>query len=205
MKRAAFLCFFILYSPVAVAAANLVAEINMDIRAATASKAKAEASEAAIRSGAIQILSRYSDRAIIENLISNADDDALQNLVASVRISNEKTSKTAYAARFSITLDRGAVEKWYGDNNVLNFLGPTEEDTDRTAVYIEMSNGINDWVHLNQVIRESGESYGLALKSIFRNNATASIIASKRRKFQGACAGAGWSVSWRDGIVRISK
>ena len=188
------------------AAPNLTAEINMDIRAATASKAKAEASESATRGGIIQVLSRYSDRAVVENLIMGADETVLQNLVASTRISNEKTSKTAYAAHFTVTLDRAAAMKWYGDNNVPNFLDATDgADDGAVTVHIELSNGVSDWVHLNQIMRESGESFGLSLKSIYRNNATASIRASKKRRFQSLCASSGWTVGARDGSLRIAR
>ena len=204
-KIRAFLIISFAVIGAAFAAPNLTTEINMDIRAGTASKAKAEASDAAVRGGIIQIASRYADRATVENLIMGADDDALQNLVVATRISNEKTSKTAYAARFSITLDRAALEKWYSANNVPNFLAAADDSDDRIAVAIEMSNGLSDWVALNQAVRESGDNYGLILRSIFRGGATASIRASKKRKFQSVCANAGWSVSSRDGAIRIAK
>ncbi|MDR1826438.1 MAG: hypothetical protein LBQ49_01975 [Rickettsiales bacterium] len=198
-------CFAFLFFSALSAAPNMTAEINMDVRAATAAKAKADASDSAIRSGVIQVLSRWSDRAVVENLIMGADDAVLQNLVASTSISNEKTSKTAYTAKFSVTLDRAAVDKWYNDNNVPNFLAAAIGSDDRAAVYIEMPNGLNDWIQLNQAVRESGDSYDMVLKSIFKNSATASIRASQRRKFQNLCLSAGWHVSSRDGVVRISR
>lgn len=189
----------------AFAAPNMTIEINMDMRASTASKAKADATDAATRSGIIQVMSRYADRAAVENLVMGADDAALQNLVAAVRISNEKSSKTAYAARFSITVDRAGLEKWYIENNVPNFLSAADDSDDRVGVSIEMSNGISDWTLLNHALRESGENYGLVVKSIYRNSATASIYGAKRNKFRNMCAAAGWSVSSRDGILRIAR
>ncbi|MDR2268971.1 MAG: hypothetical protein LBD94_02195 [Rickettsiales bacterium] len=197
--------FLITYSSPLFAAPNLTVEISMDVRSATAAAAKKDATESALRSGVLQVLSRYSDRAIVENLIAGADEAILQNLVASTSIANEKTSKTAYSARFSITLDRMAVEKWYADNNVPNFLSAADESSDRMIISIELANGLADWAALNQIIREDGDNYGLSLRSIFRNSASAYIRTNKRRKFQNICAAAGWGVSSRDGVVRISK
>lgn len=190
---------------IAFAAPNLTTEINMDIRAATATAAKKDATDSAMRSAAIQILARYSDRAIVENLIMGADDAALQNLVASTSISNEKSSKTAYSARLAITLDRPAVEKWYNENNIPNFLAAADESKDRMVISIDLANGLSDWAALNHIMREDGDNYGLTLRSIFRNSASAWILTNKRRKFQNVCISNGWNISSRDGTIRISK
>jgi hypothetical protein len=186
------------------AAPNMLAEIGADMRAATAAAAKRDATDSAVRSGVMQVLSRYSDRMVVENLIAGADEQALQNLVAAMSISNEKQSKTAYSAKFAITLDRAAVEKWYADNNVPNFLAAADESNDRTVISIDLA-GLSDWTELNRIIREDGTNFGLTLRSIFRSSATAYILTNKRRKFQNLVASNGWNVSSRDGVLRISK
>jgi hypothetical protein len=205
MRNIAFILCFLLSAAPAFAAPNLTVEINMDARATAAAAAKKEATESAVRAGAIIILGRYSDRAIVENLITGSDDAAVQNLVAATSISNEKTSRTAYSARFSITLDRVAVEKWYSDNNVPNFLSAADESRERSVVSMEFSNGLSDWVELNQIMRDSGENYEMSVRTIFKTGATAQILTNKRRKFQNLCAANGWIVSNRDGVLRISK
>jgi hypothetical protein len=141
---------------------------------------------------------------VVENLIAGADETALQNMVAATSISNERQSKTAYAARFAITLDRAAVEKWYAENNVPNFLAAADESNDRVIISIEMS-GLGDWAELNRIVRDDGGGFGLTLRSIFRNSATAYIFANKRKKLQSLAAANGWSVSSRDGVLRIAK
>jgi hypothetical protein len=191
-------------APQAFAAPNLSAEMNMDVRAATASAAKKDATESAVRIGAIQILSRYSDRAVVENLIMGADESVLQNLVAATSIEGERQSKTAYSARFSITLDRQAVEKWYESNNVPNFLAAADESRDRSIISIDIG-GLADLAELKRIVREDATDYGFVLRSIFRNSATAYVLANKRRRLQNLLASNGWRVWSQDGIVRISK
>ncbi|MDR1027601.1 MAG: hypothetical protein LBL46_04260 [Rickettsiales bacterium] len=189
----------------AEAAPNLTAEMNMNVSGSSAAAAKKDAAESALRGGIIQILARYSDRAVVENLIMGADDAALQNLVASTGIANEKSGKTAYSAKISITLDRGAAERWYNDNNVPNFLNAADESKDRSVIAIELPGGLADWAALNQVIRDDGGNYELSLRSIFRNSATAYVLTSKRRKMTGLLSADGWRVWTQDGVVRVSK
>jgi hypothetical protein len=126
-------------------------------------------------------------------------------MIYSTSISNERSSQTAYSARFSITLDRAAAERWYADNNIPNFLSAADGSKDRVVIMIEMSNGLNDWAELNRIVREDSGNYGLQLRSIFRNSASAYILTDNRRKFQNLVAANGWNVSNRDGILRISK
>jgi len=189
----------------AVAAPNLTAEVPMDARASTAAAAKKEATESALRAAVMQVLSRYSDRAAVENLIMGAEEASLQNMVASTGISNEKSSKTAYSAKFSVALDRAAVEKWYAENNVMNFLAAADDSKEKTIISMELSNGLSDWAELNKIMRDDGDTYGFSLRTIFRTSATASILTNKRKKFQMLCASNGWSVSSRDGVLRITK
>ncbi|MDR1071532.1 MAG: hypothetical protein LBL21_02750 [Rickettsiales bacterium] len=204
MKKLPVFCLLAFVSAALPAAPNMQAEVGADMRAATAAAAKREAADSAVRSGVMQVLARYSDRMVVENLIAGADEQALQNLVAAMSISNERQSKTAYSAKFSITLDRAAVEKWYADNNVPNFLSAADESSDRTVISIDLS-GLGDWAELNRIVREDGTNFGLTLRSIFRNSATAYILANKRRRFQTLVASGGWTVSSRDGVVRIAK
>ena len=207
MKK--FLSLLIVHCSLFIAAAsampNMTAEISMDARANTAAAAKREANESAVRAAVMQVLARYSDRAAVENIVMGADEGALQNMVAATSISNEKTSKTAYGAKFSITLDRAAVEKWYADNNVMNFLTAADDSNERVVVSMEFSNGISDWTELNRIMREGGDAYGLTMRTIFRTSATAYIPTNKKRKFQMLCSSNGWSVTSRDGVLKIAK
>jgi hypothetical protein len=183
----------------------LTTEISVDMRASTAAAAKKDAIDSAVRNAVIQIVSRYSDKAIVENLLMSSEDVVLQDLVSSTSITSEKTSKTAYSAIFSVTLDRVALERWYSDNNVPNFLSAADESQDKSVISIDLVNGLSDWASLNQAVRDDGDTYGLELRSIFRNSATAYILTSKRTKFQNLCTAAGWTVSTIDGVIRITK
>jgi len=204
-KLALFIVHCSLFIAPCAAAPNMTAEIVMDARASTAASAKKEATESAVRAAVMQVLARYSDRAVVENLIMGAEDANLQNMVASTGISNEKSSKTAYSAKFSVALDRAAVEKWYAENNVMNFLAAADDSKEKTIISMELSNGLSDWAELNKIMRDDGDAYGFSLRSIFRTSATASILTNKRKKFQTLCASNGWSVSSRDGVLRIAK
>lgn len=205
MKKFA-LFFGLLFIPTFVfAAPNLTAEITMDIRADTADAAKKEATSTAIRGGVIQILQRYSDRAVVENLVMGRDDSELQNLVSAVSITSEKQSRTAYSAKFTITVDRSAMEKWYADNSVPNFLSAADESKDKTVIYMNFANGLSDWAALNQTIAADGNDYGLSLKTIFGNSATAYVLTNKRYKFTNLCVANGWTVTNQNGVIRITK
>jgi hypothetical protein len=203
--RKLFTLFFSLFMGIAYAAPNLTAEINMDVRADTAAAARREATDSATRGGVIQVLARYSDRVMVENLIMSADEATLNRLVAAVSISNERSSRTAYSATFSITLDRGAMDRWYSDNNVPNFLAAADGPRDKSLIVIQLNNGLDDWRMLNQMMRESGQDFGLTVRSIFRNSATAHIYTRHQRAFRQLCANNGWIVSTQEGVMRIAR
>lgn len=204
-KIVCFLIFIFSSLKILLAAPNLTVEMSMDVRDKTAVAAKKDATESAIRGGLIQVLSRYSDRALIENMLMGENFETLQNLVASTSISNEKSSKTAYSAKFSITVDRVALEKWYSDKNIPNFLSAADESKDRSIVSIDLINGLSDWVQLNQIIHSDGDEYGLSLRSIYGTSITAYILTVKIGKFRDLCRNNGWTVSSQDGITRISR
>jgi hypothetical protein len=205
MKKILLTAFLFVFPFAVFSAPDLTAGISVDMRASTAAAAKKDAVDSAVRNAVIQIVSRYSDKAIVENLLMASDDLVLQDLVSSTSIASEKTSKTAYSAIFNVTLDRVALEKWYSDNNVPNFLSAADESQDKSIISIDLANGLSDWAGLNQLVRDDGDTYGLELRSIFRGSATAYVLTSKRTKFQNLCTSAGWTVSNKDGIIRISK
>ena len=87
-----------------------------------------------------------------------------------------------------------------------NDTAPAADGSDeRQVIHIEMSGGLADWTALNQAMRDSGDDFGLSVRSIHSTSATAYILTAKRRKFQNMCAANGWAVSSRDGVLRISK
>jgi len=124
--------------------------------------------------------------------------------VSSTGISNERTSRTAYSAKFTVTFSKDAVEKWYADNNVAHFMDAADGSGNRSLVVIEVRN-LTDWATLKHALRTDSANFNLRINSIFRNSATAYVNARERGRFQILARNNGWHASAADGILRISK
>ena len=185
-------------------AVNLSVTVDADKRAATAAAAKRDATNSATRSAALIVLSRYASRYMVESALANMDDAELSNMVSTISISNERASRTAYSASFTIRFDQRAVERWYSDNNIMNFLAMATGAGNRSLVMIDVG-GLGDWARLKKTIRESGENFNLTIHSIFRGQATAYVATIQRRNLQNLMIANGWRATSYDGILRISR
>jgi len=185
-------------------AVNLTSIIDHGTSGSTAASAKQSANNAAIRAAASEVLGRYADRGLVSEALDNTEDARLLNMVTSTSISNERASRTAYSARFTISFSRSAMEKWYGENNIADFLGAADDSGNRSLVVIEVKD-LREWAALRQAMRSASTDFNLRINSIFRNSATAYVNARERYKFQTLARSNGWNASASDGVLRISK
>lgn len=211
MKRLFALCSLLsalcAFGAAANAAPNLAYTVAAEQTAETALAAKSSAMNNARRQAFNSILSRYSDRSIVERLSEDMTDAELLDFIGTTSIADEKTSATAYSANITITLDRAAAEKWLRVNNVPNYLAAADDSGPRSQVFFHISGGLNQWVALAKDLRGSGVWSDLDLKvsSIWGQNVSATIAGGRRYAFVSAVRNLGWKVSEEDGIVRVSK
>jgi len=197
------LLFFALFATSA-SAVNLTSIIDQEMTGNSAAAARQSANNAAIRAAASEVLGRYADRNLVAEALAETDDTRLLNMVSTTSIANERTSRTVYSARFTITFSRSAMERWYGDNNIVNFMDMADGAGNRSLVVIEIRD-LTDWAALKRAIREDSANFNLRISSIFRNSATAYVNSRERGRFQTLARYNGWHASSSDGILRLSK
>jgi len=195
---------FILYPLSFSWAINLTSVIDQETTGSSAASARQSANNAAIRSAAHEVLGRFADRNLVFEALAETDDARLLNMVSSTSISNERTSRTAYSARFTIAFSRAAMERWYAENNIVNFMDMAEGAGNRSLVIIEVRS-LTDWAALKAAMREDSGNFNLQVSSIFRNSATAYVNSRERFRFQTLARNNGWHASSSDGILRLSR
>ncbi len=195
---------FIPYS--VYASPDLTKTTHVEMTANTASEAKTVAMGQARREVFVDVLSRYSERNVIANLVGNIPDEELINFIGSVGIENERVSQTAYSADITMTLDRGSVEKWMIANNVPNYLAAADDSGDKSAIFFDIG-GLSDWISMHKTLRDAGvwDKLDFDVKAIFGRQITASINSSAKSELVTAIKSAGWVVSENDGILRIHR
>ncbi|MCL2537913.1 MAG: hypothetical protein FWE52_00305 [Alphaproteobacteria bacterium] len=198
-------CMFIFGA--ASAAPNLTDTIAIERNAETAFAAKQYAMVTARRSAFINVASRYSDGRTVVGLAEQMSDADFLNMVARTSIADERTSATNYSANITVTLDRAALEKWFADNGVHNYMAMAGGGGARTNAIIILSGGLLQWTAMHAGLREVGIYDGLDLRvvQILGRNVNVTFAAGRRGAFIAALRDAGWNVSDQDGILRISR
>ena len=212
MKTKLYALCFMLYAfaiaPLAQshAAPDLTATVAVEQTADTAFAAKTAAMNKARRQIFNTVLSRYADRVTVETLSSKMTDAELLNIIGMTSIADEKTSTTNYSANITMTLDPAAAQRWLSNNNVQNYMAAADDTGPRTTIFLEFSGGLNQWVDLNQGLRNAGFSDSdFKISSILGKNVTATVPANRRSAFVVALQNMGWSVSNADGILKARK
>ncbi|MDR0741385.1 MAG: hypothetical protein LBF28_01275 [Rickettsiales bacterium] len=189
---------------VAAGAADLSGMASVNVTSDTAANAKNMAFNEARRQIAADVLSKYSNPAQLADLMKETKDSALTNLISSTNIDGERQSATTYSANIRMTLDAIAAKKWLNDNEVQNWLGIDDSaDADKSAVVIDISAGLRDWIELNRTLRANNLS--LDIKRIAAGQVTANFPAASRSKLMASVQNAGWICSDADGLLRIRK
>jgi len=199
--------YSLLFVPLAgLSAPNLTAEVPVDIQSSNAAVAKKEALETATRNGIIMVLSRYADRAAVENAAAELKPADLANMTASTSISGEKLSKTGYSAVVAVSLEQSAVEKFYNTRQIQNFLNMTADSEDRTEMVILLDNGLDDWASVNKILNGAAdENLGFQVKTLGAGQAAISVLSAKQKKFTNLMTQNGWQYARADDKITFHK
>ncbi|MDE6478250.1 MAG: hypothetical protein K2L94_03305, partial [Alphaproteobacteria bacterium] len=142
----------------------------------------------------------YSDTSQLDLLLKDAPDNDLTYLITSSSIDNEQQSATTYSANITMTLERVAAQNWLNDNGIPNWLGDSAS-ADRTLVFVNLANGLGDWVNLQSIARNDGiEMY---TRRISGPQVVVEIPASNRSAFTASVAAGGWRYADMDGTLRL--
>ena len=168
----------------------------------TAAKAKADAINDARRQILTNVLSSYTSREQLSDLIENTTDDDLMNLISSSSVSGEQMSNTEYSANITMNIDNDAARKWLNDNNVQNWV-PKMESDERFMVSIVLQNGLSDWAELKRIVRE--DNMEIETHSIVGNQIVAKMPLNYRSKFTVGVREMGWKYADNGGVLQIWK
>ena len=181
---------------------GLIGEVSVNQTSDTAANAKTNAINSARRQILSNVLSQYSDKDSLIELIQNTSDEDLMNVISSTSVSNEQMSSTGYSANITMNLDNDAVKKWLNSNNVQNWV-PLMESGERFTVVMVVSNGIQDWAELKRVARD--DNIEIETQNITGKQVVAKMPLSYRTKFTAAVRDAGWKYTDNDGVLQIWK
>ena len=182
--------------------AALSGNVSVNKTSDTAANAKVNALNSARREILSNVLSQYADKGALNELIKNASNDDLMNLVDSISVSNEQMSTNSYSANIAMNLDNDAVKKWLNANDVRNWV-PLHESDEKFTVSMIVSNGIQDWAELKRIARENNVE--IETQVLKGNQIIAKMPLAYRTKFTAAVRGMGWKYSDNDGVLQIWK
>jgi hypothetical protein len=168
----------------------------------TAAKAKSVALSGARRQILYNVVSQYSDKSALSELIKGASDEDLMNLISETEVSNEQIASDTYSANIQMNIDNEAVKQWLNNNNIQNWI-PSTEVSEKFVASIVVLNGISDWAELKRIARE--ENIDIDTQSITGNQIIVKIPLNLRGRFTAAVRGAGWKYSDNDGVLHIWK
>lgn len=195
-------CVSMMFVISAAGAADLHGNVSLNITSDTASAAKNIAMAEARRQIVSDVLGQYSDKGMLAPVVSAADGDTLNSLIASTSIDGEQASDTTYSANISMVIDAEAARVWLAEKGVQNWL-PDGNETNRFVVLAEMSQPIAHWIELNDIGRS--EKIDINVKNINGNQIMIDLPMSLRGVFTIAVREGGWQYSNMDGALRISK
>lgn len=180
----------------------LVGTVSVNQSSDTATNAKINATNHARRQILFEVLSNYSDKGALGDLLKNTSNENLMNLISSTAVSNEQISANGYSADIQMNIDNDAAKKWLNSNNVQNWV-PLGSQVEKFAVVITVSNGIPDWAEIKRIARV--HNIELETQSMSGNQVVVKIPVSYRTKFTAAMREAGWHYSDNNGVLNIWK
>ena len=180
----------------------LVGTVSVNQSSDTAANAKINATNHARRQILFEVLSNYSDKGALGDLLKNTSNENLMNLISSTAVSNEQISANGYSADIQMNIDNDAAKKWLNSNNVQNWV-PLGSQVEKFAVVITVSNGIPDWAEIKRIARV--QNIELETQSMSGNQVVVKIPVSYRTKFTAAMREAGWRYSDNNGVLNIWK
>ncbi len=189
----------VVFVPVAFGA-GLSGSVSVKETSDTAANAKINAVNSARRQILSIVLSQYSNKDALNELIKNTSSDDLMNLISSSSVANEQMSVDSYSAKITMNIDNDAAKKWLDSNEVQNWV-PLAESDERFTVLMVISNGIQDWAELKRITRDG--NIEIETQSIVGNQIVAKMPLSYRTKFTAAAKSAGWKFSDNEGVLHI--
>lgn len=199
------LIFSILFScmvAVPCMAVQLRGVASVNVTSDAAAVAKNMAFDEARRQILFDVLRQYADVDALQELLKVTKSDDLAGLISSSSIDGEKLSDTTYSANISMLLDVDAARRWLTDNSVRHWL-PDTTVRDVFAVYVNMSDSVNNWADLNRIARS--ENIDLGTKHMTGNTAMLELPSASRAAFTIAIRESGWRYANQDGGLRIWK
>lgn len=181
--------------------ADLTGSASVNITSDTAAGAKTMAINEARRQILGDVLRQYAVAEQLGPALSKASNSDLTNLIASSGIEGERSSDTTYSATITMTVDRGAAQRWLTANNVQNWLTDGASSGNTFLVVVSLRDAMADWINLNSIAR--AEHIDLGTKFISGNQITLELPANVRGAFTIALREAGWKYNAADGMLRI--
>lgn len=181
---------------------DLQGSVPVNVTSDTAAAAKNMAFDQARRLIVSESLRQYADVDALTSLVVSAKNVDLMNLIASSSIDGEQFSDTTYSAKITMILDAEEARRWLDENGVQNWI-PNGASVDTFVVMVNMSNGLKNWIELNQIAR--AEKINLDVRFLTRDSATLDLPKSVRGRFTIALSEAGWRYANADGNLKIWK
>lgn len=186
------------------AALDLTGIASVNVTSDTSATAKNMAFNEARRQIVEEVLSNYSNKTQLKELMKETKDSALTNLISSTSIDSERLSATTYSANIKMTVDAIAATAWLDENNVNNWMAADKNmAVDKATIIISISNGLRDWIELNQSLL--AEKIDMDVKRISGGQVTANIPVTQRASMIAAVRSLGWNYSDNSGYIRIWK
>ena len=183
-------------------AVELQGTVPVNVTSDTAAAAKNKAFNDARRQIIVGALRQYADVTSLNSAVGAAKNAELMNLIAASSIDGEQFSDTAYSANITMVLDADAARVWLTENGVQNWI-PDGTNVDTFVVQVNMSDGLKNWVELNQIAR--AEKFDLNVRYLSQGTATLNLPKSVRGRFTIALREAGWRYANSDGNLKIWK
>ena len=185
-----------------VGGAELSGALRVHQESDTAANAKIKATNSALRQVFFDVVSGYSDKDALRQLLNDTKDSDLINFVTSSSVTNERISSTAYSANITWNFDNDLIKDWLTKNEIQNWI-PAVESGEKFTISVVLPNGLNDWAELNRIAHEN--NIEIETKTISGNNVIAKLPVSYRTKFTIAVRSAGWKYTDDGGILQIWK
>ena len=183
-------------------AVELQGTASVNITSDTAVTAKNMAFDEARRQIIKDTLRQYANEDALSDLIANEKSSELMNLISSSSIDGEQSSDTTYSANITMMIDVNVARDWLNKNNIQNWV-PDSSSQDMFVVFVNMSDGLGQWIELNRIARN--EKIDLGTQHLYGNTARLEIPVSARGVFTIALREAGWRYANQDGGLRIWK
>lgn len=181
---------------------DLMGNVAVNRVSNTAADAKVDAMNFARRQILFDVLSQYSDKNYLKEVLDKYSDDELANLVISTSVSNEQISSDAYSANVKMLLDNDAIKRWLNENGVQNWV-PSRESDENFNAFVVVQHGIADWAELKRIARN--DNVDIEMQRMAGNQIFVKIPLNYRSKFTANIRNLGWKYTDNGGILQVWK